>query len=217
MPATTAPVQSSRKVVKAAELQIPAPKRCRWATTDLGIRYHDQEWGVPLHDDRRLFDFLVLEGAQAGLSWETILRKREGYRSAFDNFDAASIARYDESKVARLLSNAHIVRNRLKIAAAVENARAFLRVQKEFGSFDTYIWQFVAGRPKQNRWRSPGQIPDRTRESDAVSLDLKRRGFRFVGPTICYAFMQAVGMVNDHTVDCFRYFQLRQDTSSGVE
>ena len=214
MSTTTARMRSSRKMVKAAEIQIPAPKRCRWATTEMGIRYHDQEWGVPQHDDRSLFEFLVLEGAQAGLSWETILRKREGYRSAFDNFDAASIARYEESKIAQLLSDTHIVRNRLKIASAVENAKALLRVQKEFGSFDAYIWQFVAGRPKQNRWRLPGQIPDRTRESDAVSRDLKRRGFKFVGPTICYAFMQAVGMVNDHTVDCFRYSQLGQYTSA---
>jgi DNA-3-methyladenine glycosylase I len=213
MSATTARIRSTGKMAKAAGLQIPASKRCRWAKTDLNIRYHDEEWGVPLHDDRRLFEFLVLEGAQAGLSWETILRKREDYRSAFDNFDAASIARYDESKVSQLLSDTHIVRNRLKIAAAVENARAFLRVQKEFGSFDTYIWQFVAGRPKQNRWRLPGQIPGLTPESDAMSRDLKRRGFRFVGPTICYAFMQAVGMVNDHTVDCFRYSQLQYSPS----
>jgi DNA-3-methyladenine glycosylase I len=184
------------------------PKRCQWARSELAIRYHDEEWGVPLHNDRALFEFLVLEGAQAGLSWETILRKRGRYRIAFDGFDASVMARYSERKVSRLLSDPEIIRNRLKIVAAIENARAFLRVQEEFGSFDTYIWQFVGGRPRRNRWRSHGQIPARTPESDAMSENLKGRGFRFVGPTICYAFMQAVGMVNDHTMDCFRYSQI---------
>jgi len=183
-------------------------KRCRWATTGLGIRYHDEEWGVPLHDDRALFEFLVLEGAQAGLSWETILKRREGYRLAFDNFEASLIARYDSRRVAQLMSNPDIIRNRLKITAAIDNARAFLSTQQDSGGFDAYIWQFVGGHPKRNRWRSPGQIPSRTAQSDAMSKDLERRGFRFVGPTICYAFMQAVGMVNDHTLDCFRHSQV---------
>jgi DNA-3-methyladenine glycosylase I len=190
------------------QARVPGPKRCAWATTELGIRYHDEEWGVPIHDDRRLFEFLVLEGAQAGLSWETILRKREAYRLAFDNFDAALIARYDKRKITRLMANAGIVRNQLKLTAAIANARAFLDAQNEFGNFDNYIWQFVDRQPKQNNWRSHGQIPATTRESDAMSRDLRRHGFRFVGPTICYAFMQAVGMVNDHTVGCFRHAQL---------
>jgi len=166
------------------------------------IEYHDKEWGVPVHDDRMLFEFLILEGAQAGLSWETILNKRENYRRAFDHFDAAKIARYDAKKSRELMANAGIVRNRLKIASTISNAKAFLDVQKEFGSFDRYIWQFVGGRPKVNRWRSSQRLPARTPESDAMSKDLKRRGFRFVGSTICYAFMQAVGMVNDHAADC---------------
>jgi DNA-3-methyladenine glycosylase I len=181
------------------------PKRCAWATTELGIAYHDHEWGVPAHDDRTLFEFLILEGAQAGLSWETILQKRENYRSAFDQFDPALVATYDKKRLARLLANPGIIRNRLKVAAAVHNARAFLMVQDEFASFDAYIWQFVNGQPKQNAWRSPKQVPAATPESDAMSKDLKRRGFTFVGTTICYAFMQAVGMVNDHLVSCFRY------------
>lgn len=168
-------------------------------------RYHDEEWGVPVHDDRTLFEFLILEGAQAGLSWSTILNKREHYRSAFDRFDPKCVARYDRRKIKQLLADAGIVRNKLKIAAAVENAKAFLRVQEEFGSFDRYIWQFVSGKPKVNVPRSMKQVPARTAESDAMSKDLKKRGFKFVGSTICYAFMQAVGMVNDHTVDCFRY------------
>ena len=172
------------------------------------IRYHDEEWGVPLHDDRRLFEFLILEGAQAGLSWEIILKKRESFRAAFDGFDAARVARYDESRVKRLLSNPGIVRNRLKIAAAITNATAFLSVQKEFGSFDAYVWQFVGGKPKLNAWRHSKQVPARTPESDAMSDDLKRRGFRFVGSTICYAFMQAVGLVNDHVMDCFRHDEI---------
>jgi len=168
------------------------------------IEYHDKEWGVPVHDDSVLFEFLILEGAQAGLSWETILNKRENYRRAFDHFDAAKIARYDAKKSRELMANAGIVRNRLKIASTISNAKAFLDVQKEFGSFDRYIWQFVGGRPKVNRWRSSQRLPARTTESDAMGKDLKRRGFRFVGSTICYAFMQAVGMVNDHAADCIR-------------
>src|SRR5271154_5948337 len=184
-------------------------KRCHWASSDLMIRYHDQEWGVPVHDDQRLFEFLILEGAQAGLSWETILKKRENYRKAFDRFDASKIARYDRSKVRKLLADAGIVRNRLKIAATISNARAFLAVQDEFGSFNKYIWQFVGGRPKVNKWTSSQRLPATTAESDAMSKDLKLRGFRFVGSTICYAFMQATGMVNDHATDCFRYKAIR--------
>jgi DNA-3-methyladenine glycosylase I len=183
--------------------------RCHWAKSDLMMRYHDQEWGVPVHDDRLLFEFLILEGAQAGLSWETILSKRPRYREVFNNFDAARIARYDRKKVRQLLADPGIVRNRLKINAAVQNARAFLAVQKEFGNFDKYIWQFVGDRPKGNRWRSREQVPAQTKESEAMSKDLSRRGFKFVGPTICYAFMQAVGMVNDHALTCFRHTQLR--------
>jgi DNA-3-methyladenine glycosylase I len=187
------------------------PKRCSWALSLPSIRYHDREWGVPVHDDRRLFEFLILEGAQAGLSWETILRKRVAYRRAFDHFNAAKIARYDQRKVNALLGNPGIVRNRLKIEAAIKNARAFLSVRREFGSFDRFIWQFVGGRPRVNRWRSISQVPARTGESDAMSKELRRRGFSFVGSTICYAFMQAVGMVNDHTRDCFRYAALRRE------
>jgi DNA-3-methyladenine glycosylase I len=180
--------------------------RCAWAGSDpLYLAYHDDEWGVPLHDDRRLFEMLVLEGAQAGLSWITILRKRGAYRKAFDRFDPAKIARYDAKKIRMLLEDPGIVRNRLKIDAAVKNAQAFLEVQDEIGSFDRYIWQFVGGRPKRNAWRSPKQVPAKTAESDAMSKDLRSRGFGFVGSTICYAFMQATGMVNDHTTDCFRY------------
>jgi len=183
--------------------------RCRWATDDLSVVYHDTEWGVPLHDDRDLFEFLILEGAQAGLSWITILKKRDAYRKAFDRFDARKIARYDDARLARLLENPGIVRNRLKVAAAVKNAKAFLAVQKEFGTFDRYIWRFVGGKPIRNRWDQFAQVPARTAESDAMSKDLQKRGFTFVGSTICYAFMQAVGMVNDHTVDCFRYRQIK--------
>jgi DNA-3-methyladenine glycosylase I len=178
--------------------------RCRWATTPLSIAYHDAEWGNPVHDDRTLFEFLTLEGAQAGLSWETILRKRDAYRKAFAGFDPARVARFTPERISRLLENPGIVRNRLKIGCAVTNARAFLLVQREFGSFDAYVWGFVGGSPKVNRWRTLAQIPARTAESDALSRDLRRRGFRFVGSTICYAFMQAVGLVNDHQVDCFR-------------
>jgi len=185
-------------------------KRCEWANKDaLYISYHDHEWGVPIHDDRSLFEFLVLEGAQAGLSWSTILRKREGYRKAFDNFDAKKISNYSEAVVSRLLANPEIIRNRLKINAIVTNARSFLRIRKEFGSFDRYVWQFVNGRPIQNSWRRMTEIPSTTSESEAMSRDLKKRGFKFVGTTICYAFMQAVGMVNDHVVGCFRYDELR--------
>jgi len=183
-------------------------RRCRWAKSPPMVEYHDDEWGVPVHDDRRLFEFLILEGALAGLSWETILKKRENYRAAFDRFDPAKVAMYDKRKVRELLSNAGIVRNRLKIAAAISNAQAFLAVESEFGSFDRYIWQFVGGRPRKNNWASSKRVPARTAESDAMSKDLKRRGFRFVGSTICYAFMQAVGMVNDHSRDCFRSGQL---------
>ncbi len=185
------------------------PPRCSWAGSDpLMLRYHDEEWGVPQHDDRTLFEFLILEGAQAGLSWSTILRKRHAYRAAFDNFDPARVAAYDEAKVAALLSDPGIVRNRLKIAAAITNARAFLTLQREFGSFDAYLWPFVGGTPRQNAWRAPGETPARTAESDALSQDLRRRGFTFVGTTICYAYMQAVGIVNDHLTTCFRYPQL---------
>src|SRR5689334_4701734 len=179
--------------------------RCAWATTEPAVTYHDEEWGVPLHDDRRLFEFLILEGAQAGLSWNTILQKRENYRQAFDGFDARKIARYNAKKIAKLLQDAGIVRNRLKVAAAIRNAKAFLAVQKEFGSFNAYVWQFVGGKPKQNRWSKGQHAPARTPESDAMSKDLQKRNFTFVGSTICYAFMQAVGMVNDHLTDCFRY------------
>jgi DNA-3-methyladenine glycosylase I len=179
--------------------------RCAWARNELAIRYHDEEWGVPVHDDPRLFEFLVLEGAQAGLSWDTILKKRENYRLAFDEFDAARIARYQQRKIERLLADPGIVRNRLKIASTVQNAQAFLRIQAQAGTFDRYIWQFVDGRPIKNAWKSPAQVPARTPQSDAMSKDLQKRGFNFVGSTICYAFMQAVGMVNDHVVDCFRY------------
>jgi DNA-3-methyladenine glycosylase I len=182
--------------------------RCAWARTDLSIAYHDEEWGVPLHDERGLFEFLILEGAQAGLSWETILKKRDNFRLAFDNFDPGAVAEYDRRKVDELLANPGIIRNRLKINAAIQNARAFLEAQREFGSFDAYVWRFVGGRPRRNRWRWLKQIPGRTPESDALSKDLSRRGFKFVGSTICYAFMQAVGMVNDHTVKCFRYAEI---------
>lgn len=183
--------------------------RCSWATTPQMIAYHDAEWGVPQHDDRVLFEFLILEGAQAGLSWSTILAKREAYRRAFSNFNPKIIARYDASKTKQLMANEGIVRNRLKIAAAIQNARAFIQVQKEFGSFDAYIWQFVNGAPIVNSLSSTSQLQARTEESDKMSRDLLKRGFKFVGPTICYAFMQAVGMVNDHLVSCFRYAEIK--------
>jgi len=185
-----------------------AASRCPWATTELSVAYHDGEWGVPLHDDRTLFEFLVLEGAQAGLSWETILRKRQRYREVFDGFEPAAVARYDDRKVAALLADPGIIRNRLKVSAAVTNAEAYLRVQAESGSFDRYLWSFVGGAPRQNAWRELAEIPAETAQSRALSHDLKTRGFRFVGPTICYALMQAVGMVNDHLVSCYRYAQL---------
>jgi DNA-3-methyladenine glycosylase I len=186
-------------------------RRCAWSTSDpLSITYHDQEWGVPVHDDRLLFEFLVLEGAQAGLSWLTILRRRENYRQAFDRFDPQKVARYDDEKVLELLNNSGIIRNRAKINAAIGNARSFLAIQEEFDSFDAYIWRFVGGKAIQNSWTDMAQIPARTAEAEALSKDLVRRGFKFVGPTICYAHMQATGMVNDHTVDCFRYDEIRQ-------
>jgi DNA-3-methyladenine glycosylase I len=180
------------------------PVRCAWARGELMIRYHDEEWGVPVHDDDKLFEFLVLEGAQAGLSWETILNKRESYRAAFDGFDTRRVAGYGSRKIAQLLRNPGIVRNRLKIASAVQNARALLRVQDEYGSFDQYVWQFVGGKPRVNLRNARNPVPARTEESDAMSKDLKKRGFNFVGSTICYAFMQAVGMVDDHVTVCFR-------------
>jgi DNA-3-methyladenine glycosylase I len=184
-------------------------QRCAWARTPLGIAYHDAEWGVPVHDDRILFEFLTLEGAQAGLSWETILKKREAYRDAFVGFDPAAVARFRPTRVERLLQDPGIVRNRLKLESTVGNAKAFLAVQREFGSFDAYLWGFVGGRPRINQWRTLQQVPARTVESDALSRDLLGRGFKFVGSTICYALMQAVGLVNDHTVDCFRHVRCR--------
>src|SRR5262252_2522189 len=184
--------------------------RCAWASAEPNLSYHDSEWGVPVHDDRLLFEFLILEGAQAGLSWETILKKREAYRKAFDNFQPQRVARYSPSRVEKLMKNAGIVRNRLKIESTIDNAKAFLRIQKEFGSFDAYVWGFVGGRPRVNAPKTMKDIPATSAESDALSKDLKRRGFRFVGTTICYAFMQAVGMVNDHLVGCFRSFSLRE-------
>jgi DNA-3-methyladenine glycosylase I len=188
---------------RATETVSDSRPRCHWAKSPQMINYHDREWGVPVHDDRLLFEFLILEGAQAGLSWETILNKRENYRRAFDRFDARKIAKYDSQKTQALLRDPGIVRNRLKISATIGNAKSFLAVQKEFGTFDKYIWQFVGGEPKVNKWESSKKPPASTPESDAMSKDLKKRGFRFVGSTICYAFMQATGMVNDHAVDCF--------------
>jgi DNA-3-methyladenine glycosylase I len=188
----------------------PNPIRCNWPSDPLSIRYHDEEWGLPEHDDGILFEFLILEGAQAGLSWDTVLQKRENYRAAFDGFNPQRVARYNQRKQASLLLNPGIIRNRLKIASAIRNAKAFLSIQKEFGSFDSYIWQFVGGKPRVNKWRSGQRVPARTEESDAMSKDLKLRGFNFVGSTICYAFMQAVGMVNDHSVECFRYAQVNR-------
>jgi DNA-3-methyladenine glycosylase I len=184
--------------------------RCTWPSNPLSIRYHDEEWGLPQHDDRVLFEFLILEGAQAGLSWDTVLQKRENYRAAFDGFNPQRIARYDRRKLESLLRNPGIIRNRLKIVSAVRNAKSFLDIQKEFGSFDKYIWQFVGGKPQVTARRSGQRVPASTPESDAMSKDLKRRGFNFVGTTICYAFMQAVGIVNDHSVECFRYAQINR-------
>ena len=185
------------------------PIRCGWARNELAVRYHDEEWGVPLHDDRAIFEFLTLESAQAGLSWDTILRKRARYREVFDNFEPAKVARYDAKKKRALLADPGIIRNRLKVDSTITNAQLFLKVQKEFGSFDNYIWGFVDGKPKQNAWKAHKQVPARTTESDAMSKDLQKRGFRFVGSTICYALMQATGLVNDHAVTCFRYSQLK--------
>jgi len=186
-------------------------ERCEWANkTEIEQSYHDNEWGVPVHDDRTLFEFLILEGFQAGLSWSTILRKREGFRKAFHNFDALRISQYSDADVSRLLANPEIIRNRLKIKAAIRNAKAFLRVQKEFGSFDRYIWQFVNGKPIQNAWDKLSDIPSSSPEAAVMSIDLQKKGLKFVGITICYAFMQAVGMVNDHVVSCFRHEQLRR-------
>ena len=182
--------------------------RCEWANNVALIDYHDHEWGVPIHNDRALFEFLVLEGMQAGLSWEIVLRKRASYRVAFDDFDPATVAAYRRSKVRQLLANENIIRNKLKIEAAIGNAKLVLALQKEFGSFDEYIWRFVGGRPRQNKWQSPEDVPAQTAESNELSKDMRRYGFRFTGPTICYAFMQAVGMVNDHFVDCFRHKQV---------
>ncbi len=191
--------------------RLPSSARCAWANADpLMTRYHDREWGVPVHDDRRLFEFLILEGAQAGLSWSTILKKRAAYRTALDGFDARTIAGYTRAKVRRLLGDPGIVRNRAKIEGAIANARAFLAVREVHGSFAAYVWPFVGGAPIQNGWRSPGDVPAQTEAARSLSRDLKRRGFAFVGPTICYAFMQAVGMVNDHTTDCFRWRELRR-------
>lgn len=186
-------------------------KRCQWCeVNDRMIAYHDKEWGVPVHNDRKLFEFMVLDAFQAGLSWSTILNKRQNFKAAFDNFDPKKIARYDKRKVARLLKDAGIIRNRQKIDATIKNARAFLIIKKEFGTFDKFIWQFVGGRTRQNRFRTMRQIPPKTRQSDAMSKELKKRGFKFVGSTICYAFMQAAGMVNDHVTSCFRYPQVRK-------
>ncbi len=186
-------------------------KRCGWAKNDLAIQYHDTEWGVPQHDDRLLFEFLILEGAQAGLSWDTILRKRENYRKAFDNFDPAKVARYHEAKCEKLLQNDGIIRNRLKIASAVSNAKAFLKVQNEFGTFNEYVWGFVGGKPIDGKRKLLGDVPAKTEVSDALSKDLRKRGFNFVGSTIMYAFMQATGMVNDHLTACFRYKEVARE------
>ncbi len=193
----------------AAEGDTRKIRRCGWASTALLTSYHDLEWGVPIHDDRSLFEFLVLEGMQAGLSWETILRRRDRYRTAFDDFDASAISAYDRRKVGKLLADQGIVRNRMKIEAAIQNAKSLLVVRKEFGSFDDYLWRFVNGRPKQNNWQFAEEIPTRTPESNALSKSLRGYGFQFVGPVICYAFMQAVGMVNDHLADCFRFKEIK--------
>jgi DNA-3-methyladenine glycosylase I len=196
------------RVAAGTGFQKPSRRRCHWAQNEAMARYHDEEWGVPVHDDRVLFEFLILEGAQAGLSWETVLRKRERYREVFDGFDVSTIAKYDARKVRALLSDPGIIRNRLKISSTVSNARAFLEVQREFGSFDAYIWQFTGGNTLRRTRRGPTDVPAQTPESDAMSKDLKKRGFRFVGSTICYAFMQATGMVNDHLRTCFRWKEI---------
>ena len=182
--------------------------RCPWAQNELNIRYHDEEWGVPVHDKKKWFEFLILEGAQAGLSWDTVLRKRARYQKVFDGFDPEKVARYDKKKIRKLLRDEGIIRNKMKIESAISNARAFLEVQKEFGTFDAYVWRFVGGEPKQNAWKTHKRLPAKTPESDALSKDLQKRGFRFVGSTICYALMQATGMVNDHLVSCYRYKDL---------
>lgn len=185
------------------------PKRCQWCgTEDIYVDYHDKEWGVPVHDDRLHFEMIILDGAQAGLSWITILKKRGGYRKAFDNFDVSKVAGYNDIKIEKLLADPDIIRNRLKVKSAVQNAKAFLKIQKEFGSFDNYIWQFVNHKTIRNKWKKMGELPSKTKESDQMSKDLKKRGFSFVGSTICYAYMQAAGMVNDHTTDCFRYKEI---------
>jgi DNA-3-methyladenine glycosylase I len=210
--------QLGEELVRSLGLKAPRGvemRRCPWAKTDLYIQYHDNEWGMPIHDDRLLFEFLILEGAQAGLSWETILNKRENYRNAFDRFDPTIVAKYGQKKRKSLLSDSGIVRNRLKIEAAIQNAKSFLAVQGEFGTFDKYIWGFVEHEPKQNAWKSITQVPAKTSASDAMSKDLKHRGFKFVGSTICYAFMQAVGMVNDHLVVCFRHGELLKAAAIG--
>jgi DNA-3-methyladenine glycosylase I len=199
---------SGSAATKAMTKQTITKVRCTWAANELNIPYHDEEWGVPVHDEHKWFEFLILEGAQAGLSWDTILKKRARYQEVFDGFDSAKVAHYDKKKVRELLGDAGIIRNRLKIEATISNARAFLEVQKEFGTFDAYVWRFVGGKPKQNAWKSHKRVPARTPASDALSKDLQKRGFRFVGSTICYAFMQATGMVNDHLVSCFRYRDL---------
>jgi DNA-3-methyladenine glycosylase I len=196
------------KLKKAMTERQQKKARCPWATNEMNTRYHDEEWGVPVHDEHTWFEFLILEGAQAGLSWDTILKKRARYREVFDDFDPAKVARYDKKKVRELLRDAGIIRNRLKIGAAIDNARAFLEIQKEFGSFDAYVWRFVGGQPKRNAWKTLKRVPAKTPESDALSKDLQKRGFRFVGSTICYALMQGTGMVNDHLVSCFRHTEL---------
>jgi DNA-3-methyladenine glycosylase I len=205
---------ADQEKTEGANITVDQHNRCGWARTPLSIAYHDAEWGVPVHDDRTLFEFLTLEGAQAGLSWETILKKRNAYRDAFVGFDPVRVARFGAARVERLLQNPGIVRNRLKIASTVQNAKAFLAVQKEFGSFDAYVWSFVGGAPRVNQWQTLQQLPARTPESDAFSRDLIRRGFKFVGSTICYAFMQAVGLVNDHTIDCFRHAKVLDASSA---
>jgi DNA-3-methyladenine glycosylase I len=189
-------------------MKVESKIRCHWPKNELAVRYHDEEWGVPVHEDRKWYEFIVLDGAQAGLSWDTVLRKRENYRKAFDGFDPARVARYDKRKLERLLADPGIIRNRMKINSAISNAKAFLHLQEELGGFDEYIWTFVDGAPKINRWKSPKEIPTHTPISDVMSKDLKQRGFNFVGTTICYAFMQAAGMVNDHLVACFRHGEL---------
>jgi DNA-3-methyladenine glycosylase I len=207
-PTKTSPTKTASTKARPSESEPTGPVRCRWASNEMNIPYHDEEWGVPLHDDRRLFELLILEGAQAGLSWDTVLKKRARYREVFDGFDPQVVAGYGQRKVKELLADAGIIRNRLKVAAAIDNAKAFLEVQQDFGSFDSYVWRFVAGKPRQNAWKVYDRLPAKTRESDLLSKDLQGRGFRFVGSTICYAFMQATGMVNDHVVGCFRYGQV---------